>query len=127
MLGLVRCFSYTLHTSFSECFSCTPDTTSSEVFLLRTSCRENRSDSLPDMIPQEAAKSFSRFFQEKIEMIRQEFNDDPLDTTENFTSSVHSSDMLSSFYALSLMWHQPCQRCKYTTSVDIKKKKKNAL
>ena len=33
--------------------------------------------------------------------IRQEFNDDPLDTTENFTSSVHSSDMLSSFYALS--------------------------
>ena len=19
------------------------------------------------------------------------------------------------------MWHQPCQRCKYTTSVDIKK------
>ena len=20
------------------------------------------------------------------------------------------------------MWHQPCQRCKYTTSVDIKKK-----
>ena len=27
--------------------------------------RENRSDSLPDMIPQEAAKSFSRFFQEK--------------------------------------------------------------
>ena len=52
------------------------------------------------MIPQEAAKSFSRFFQEKIEMIRQEFNDDP-DTTENFGSSVHSSDMLSSFYALS--------------------------
>ena len=31
---------------------------------------------------------------------RQEFNDDP-DTTENFGSSVHSSDMLSSFYALS--------------------------
>ena len=24
----------------------------------------------------------------------------------------------------SFMWHQPCQRCKYTTSVDIKKKKK---
>ena len=45
--------------------------------------RENRSDSLPDMIPQEAAKSFSRFFQEKIETIRQEFKDDPLDTTEN--------------------------------------------
>ena len=88
MLGLVRCFSYTLHTSFSECFSCTPDTTSSEVFLLRTSCRENRSDSLPDMIPQEAAKSFSRFFQEKIETIRQEFNDDPLDTTENSASNV---------------------------------------
>ena len=21
----------------------------------------------------------------------------------------------------SFMWHQPCQRCKYTTSVDIKK------
>ena len=21
------------------------------------------------------------------------------------------------------MWHQPCQRCKYTTSVDIKKKR----
>ena len=53
------------------------------------------------MIPQEAAKSFSRFFQEKIETIRQEFNDDPLDTTENFASSVHSSDILSSFYALS--------------------------
>ena len=63
--------------------------------------RENRSDSLPDMIPQEAAKSFSPFFQEKIKTIRQEFNDDPLDMTENFTSSVHSSDMLSSFYALS--------------------------
>ena len=63
--------------------------------------RENRSNSLPDMIPQEAAKSFSRFFQEKIETIRQAFNDDPLDTTENFTSSVHSSDMLSSFYTLS--------------------------
>ena len=28
----------------------------------------------------------------------------------------------------SFMWHQPRQRCKYTTSVDIKKKtKKNAL
>ena len=27
----------------------------------------------------------------------------------------------------SFLWHQPCQRCKYTTSVDIKKKKKNAL
>ena len=63
--------------------------------------RENRSESLPDMIPQEAAKSFSRFFQEKIETIRQEFNDDPLDTIENFASNVHSSDMLSSFYALS--------------------------
>ena len=24
----------------------------------------------------------------------------------------------------SFMWHQPCQRCKYTTSVDIKKKTK---
>ena len=53
------------------------------------------------MIPQEAAKSFSRFFQEKIETIGKEFNDDPLDTTENFASSVHSSDLLSSFYALS--------------------------
>ena len=63
--------------------------------------RENRSDSLPDMIPQEAAKSFSRFFQEKIETIRKEFNNAPLDTTENFASSVHSSDLLSSFYALS--------------------------
>ena len=63
--------------------------------------REKRSDSLPDMIPQEAAKSFSRIFQEKIEMIRQEFNNDPLGTTENFASSVHSSDLISSFYALS--------------------------
>ena len=36
-----------------------------------------------------------------IETIRQEFNDDPLDTTENFASSVHSSDTLSRFYALS--------------------------
>ena len=25
----------------------------------------------------------------------------------------------------SFMWHQPCQRCKYTTSVDIKTKQKN--
>ena len=25
----------------------------------------------------------------------------------------------------SFMWHQPCQRCKYTTSVDVKKKKKH--
>ena len=25
---------------------------------------------------------------------------------------------------ISFMWHQPCQRCKYTTSVDIQKKKK---
>ena len=24
----------------------------------------------------------------------------------------------------SFMWHQPCQHCKYTTSVDIQKKKK---
>ena len=56
---------------------------------------------MPDMIPQEAAKSFSRFFQEKIEKIRQEFSYDPSDTTENFASSVYSSDMLSSFYALS--------------------------
>ena len=24
----------------------------------------------------------------------------------------------------SFMWHQPCQHCKYTTSMDIKKKKK---
>ena len=55
----------------------------------------------PDMIPQEAAKSFYRFFQEKIETIRQEFNDDPLDTSENFASSVHSSDTLSRFHALS--------------------------
>ena len=22
----------------------------------------------------------------------------------------------------SFMWHQPCQRCKYTTSVDIQKR-----
>ena len=51
------------------------------------------------MIPQEAAKSYSRFFQGKIETIRQEFSDDPLDTTENVASSVHSSDMLSSFHA----------------------------
>ena len=62
---------------------------------------EKRSDSLPDMIPQEMAKSFSRFFQEKIETIRQEFNDDPLDTTENFASSVPSIDMISRFHALS--------------------------
>ena len=47
------------------------------------------------------AKSFSRFFQEKIETIRQEFNDDPLDTTENFASSVPSIDMISRFHALS--------------------------
>ena len=58
--------------------------------------RENRSDSLP----QEAAKSFSRYFQEKIETIRKKINDDPLDTTENFASSVYSSDLLYSFYAL---------------------------
>ena len=63
--------------------------------------RESRSDSLPDMIPQEAAKLFTRFFQEKIETIRKEFNDDLLDTTENFASSVHSSDLLYSFYTLS--------------------------
>ena len=63
--------------------------------------RENRSDSLPDMIPQEAAKSFSRFFQEKIEKIRREFNDDPLDTIENFASSVHSIGMISRSHALS--------------------------
>ena len=70
--------------------------------LLRTLLnRENRSDSLPNMIPQEAAKSFSRFFQEKIEKIKQEFSYDPLETTKNFTSSVHSSYMLSSFHALS--------------------------
>ena len=53
------------------------------------------------MIPQEAAKSFSRFFQEKIKMIRPEFNADPLDMTENLTCNVHSSNMLSSFHALS--------------------------
>ena len=27
----------------------------------------------------------------------------------------------------SFMWHQPCQRCKYTTSVDIQNKKKRAI
>ena len=79
------------------------ETDSKKMFSLLSTLlnRENRSDSLPDMIPQEAAKSFSRFFQEKIETIRQEFNNDPLGTTENFASSVHSSDLLSSFYALS--------------------------
>ena len=79
------------------------ETDSKKMFSLLSTLlnRENRSDSLPDMIPQEAAKSFSRFFQEKIQTIRKEFNDDPLDTTENFASSVHSSDLLSSFYALS--------------------------
>ena len=56
---------------------------------------------MPDMVPQEAAKSFSRFFQEKTETIRQEFNDDPLDTIESFTSSVPSVDTLSRFLALS--------------------------
>ena len=61
--------------------------------------RQNRSESLPD--PLEAAKLFSRFFQEKFEKIRQGFNDEPLNTTENFTSSVPSSDMLSRFHALS--------------------------
>ena len=79
------------------------ETDSKKMFSLLSTLlnRENRCDSLPDMIPQEAAKSFSRFFQEKIQTIRKEFNDDPLDTTENFASSVHSSDLLSSFYALS--------------------------
>ena len=79
------------------------ETDSKKMFSLLSTLlnRENRSDSLPDMIPQEAAKSFSRFFQEKIQTIRKEFNDDPLDTTENFASSVHSSDLFSSFYALS--------------------------
>ena len=33
--------------------------------------RQDRSDSLPNMEPQEAAESFSRFFQSKIEKIRQ--------------------------------------------------------
>ena len=56
---------------------------------------------MPDMVPQEAAKSFSRFFQEKTETIRQEFNDDPLDTIESFTFSVPSVDTLSRFLALS--------------------------
>ena len=71
-------------------------------FLLSTlPNRENRSDFLLNIIPQEAAKSFSWFFQEKIETIRQEFNDDPLDTTENFASSVPSIDVLSRFHALS--------------------------
>ena len=79
------------------------ETDSKKMFSLLSTLlnRENRSDSLPDMIPQEAAKSFSRSLQEKIQTIRKEFNDDPLDTTENFASSVHSSDLLSSFYALS--------------------------
>ena len=52
-------------------------------------------------MPQEATKSFCRFFQEKIEKIRQEFNDDPLDTIDNFASSVHSIGMISRFHALS--------------------------
>ena len=56
------------------------ETDSKKMFSLLSTLlnRENRSDSLPDMIPQEAAKSFSRFFQEKIETVRQEFNNDPL-------------------------------------------------
>ena len=53
------------------------------------------------MMPQEATKSFSRFFQKKIEKIRQEINDDPLDTTENFASSVYSIGMISRSHALS--------------------------
>ena len=35
---LVRCFSYTAHASFMRCFCCVLDDTSSEVFLLHTSC-----------------------------------------------------------------------------------------
>ena len=61
--------------------------------------RQNRSESLPD--PLEAAKLFSRFFQEKFEKIRQGFNDEPLNTTENFTSSVPSIDWLSRLHVLS--------------------------
>ena len=51
------------------------ETDSKKMFSLLSTLlnRENRSDSLPDMIPQEAAKSFSRFFQEKIQTIRKEF------------------------------------------------------
>ena len=78
------------------------DSKKTSYFLSTLLNRENRSDYLPDMIPQEAAKSFSRIFQEKFETIRQEFNDDPLDTTKkNFASSVYCSDMFSSFHALS--------------------------
>ena len=51
--------------------------------------------------PKKLLNRFPDSFKKKIQTIRKEFNDDPLDTTENFASSVHSSDLLSSFYALS--------------------------
>ena len=37
-------------------------------------------------------------------------------------SLSHSSHVPDKPYDSSFMWHQPCQRCKYTTSVDIQKR-----
>ena len=66
--------------------------------------RQDRSDYLPKMKPQEAAESFSRFFKNKIEKIRQGFVDGPSkesDAKEHLVSSVPPAHVFSCFDALS--------------------------
>ena len=66
--------------------------------------RLDRSDYLPKMKPQEAAESISRFFNNKIEKIRQGFVDGPSEEShakEHRVSSVPPVHMISCFHALS--------------------------
>ena len=66
--------------------------------------RQEQSDSLPDMKPQEAAESFSRFFNNKIAKIKPGFVDGPSeksDAKEQPVSTVLSAHMFSCFHALS--------------------------
>ena len=50
--------------------------------------RQDRSESLPDVKPQEAVESFSRFFQDKIEKIGQGFVDEPSEKSEGKNALV---------------------------------------
>ena len=66
--------------------------------------RQDRSDYLPKMKPQEAAESFSRFFNDKTEKMRPGFVDGPSqksDAKEHLVSTVPPAHMFSCFHALS--------------------------
>ena len=41
---------------------------------------------------------------------------------EAYTRCARLDACYEKYDGSSFMWHQPCQRCKYTTSVDIQKR-----